>query len=158
MRVLPRRMRSAFLLLVTLALATGCLGPDAPTPEAGDAAALPWRSEGAFFIQPPRDDAPTETVVPFLVNRSGADVTVRLAVDARYGPLGLPSTASVEARIEDAAGATLAEGGRPSGGAAAFTVEARGVPRGQARLVLLAYGGSDGEANGDRVAYVIDAA
>ena len=156
---LTRRMRAArpLLLAATMALAAGCLAQDAP-PENDAPAALPWRSGGAFFVQPPQSDAPTKTVVPFLVNRSGADVTVRLAIDARYGALDVPSTADVRARIEDAAGETLAEGGRRAGGAATFTLEAKGVPRGEARLVLLVYGGSDGEANGDRVAYVIDAA
>ena len=151
-------MKPALLLLLA-ALPAGCLAAEDAAPLAGaDAEPFPWRSEGAFFVEPSQGRELSMVEVPFLVNRTGATVAATVTVGARYGPLEFPrATAYVEARLVDAAGDTLAEARRMPAGEPTITLEAKDVPAGEATLVLGIGGGSDGEANGDHVAYVLDA-
>lgn len=159
-------MKPSLLLLAPVLLAAGCATPTGatesaaadPTLPGGSAAAAPWRSEGRYFVEPSNGGGLSTTELPFLVNATGFTATATLTVGSRQGPVELPrSTAYVEAQLLDAEGNVLAEARRMPLDAPTLTLEARDAPAGEARLVIGVGGGSDGRANGDYVAFALDA-
>ena len=118
----------------------------------------PFAAEGTVWLPPTSGQDRVETLIPFPVNATGSAMVADLVLGSKYGPLDVPSVLTdvlVELRAPD--GTVLAEGAlnvrEPEARLEVESAEAVG----EYALALLSYGGSDGEANGDYVAWLIEA-
>lgn len=159
--VLLPRMR-ALPLIVLLALA-GCVDvPDDasadPTPDDAMLPVEPFAAEGAQFLPPSQSQDRVETLIPFPVNATGSAIAASFALGSRYGPADAPPILSdvvVQLRAPD--GSVLEESSVTIDMPEA-QLDAEANATGEYALALLSYGGSDGEANGDYVAWRVDVA
>lgn len=156
-------MRPALpILAVALVLFTsGCVGtlPGPDSPAASDAAPprLPFESEGTVWLPPSSGSARAETLIAFAVNASGMTVSASLRLAMRSF-VETPSSADVAVELRGPDGEVLAETVLRYPASHEATLEAPAVMPGEHVLALLSYGGSDAEAYGDRVDYLLRAA
>lgn len=140
-------------------LAAGCL--DAPGESLNPAASplpTPFSAEGVTWLPASEGAGRSETILPFPVNGTGVALTVALRLGAHYGSELPASIADVHVELRAPDGEVLAKGALGTGRGHEERLAATAERPGEHALVLLAYGGSDGEANGDYVAWRIEAA
>lgn len=151
-------MRTALILFALLAGCTQLPASSVETPASvADAIAPfePFLAEGTLWLPPSTEDR-VETLIPFPVNASGARLLAHAELGSTYGPLDSPITIAdvlLELRAPD--GTVLAEGRLGMEGPTA-DLEATSESVGEHTLAILSYGGSDEEANGDRVDWRIE--
>lgn len=156
-------LRSIAWLLVPFLLAGCASSPDPVEPAAAGEAASPlgapspFSTSGEVFLPPSSGSARVETLVAFAVNASGMGGSITLHLGNRMG-FELPaSIADVEVEVRDPAGEPIATAHLQ---APAFdaTLALADLVAGEHALALLSYGGSDGAANGDYVAFALEIA
>ena len=157
---------SPVLLLAPLALAlavAGCAAPEAAeSVAAADAvedalAAAPFSSEGVVFLPPSQGQEREVTEIPFEVNATGMSGDVVLHLGGKY-VIELPGVlADVEGEVRAAAGEVVGAA-QLSNAAQDATIALADLVAGPHTLVLLSYGGSDGQGNGDFVEWAISVA
>ncbi len=171
-------------LLIMLMAAAGCMSPD-PVPDPADAEeneatapaaleapaanatldgggdvatdALPWHSSGTWFIARPNNDCWTHEI-PFAANATGMHLAVTLHLGSHYGFTELPPVYEVNAAILDPAGEPLVTATRAITDEPHLTLESTAATEGLHALTLDGcWGGSDGSAYGDYIAFEIKA-
>lgn len=146
------------MLLATVALA-GCAAPDAVLEASGSPGLdapppAPFVAEGLTFLPPSQGEARETTEIPFYVNATGMTGDIVMRLGGRYVVELPPLLADVEVEVRGPAGDVIG-GARLGASSSEATIALADLARGDHALVLLSYGGSDGRANGDYVAWRI---
>lgn len=154
--------RPTLVLLAVLALA-GCASPSAQNSNAqlhaeNDPLLDALTLEGTYWMPTSLGMSTATGSIPFPLNTSDLSVTIILRVGTRVAGIDVPaSSAMVMAKLVDASNKTVAEAMIMPPDKEA-KIETTNATAGECRIILETHGGSDGNANGDYVAYVITAA
>jgi len=162
-------------VIAALALFAGCMNaPEEPfeaanveepasagadAPPSADAAAEPpppITIEGTIWLPPSSGQDRAESLVEVPVAANGSRIHAALHLGSRYGATELPPLLTdvlVELRdpTGEVLGSTTLTMNAPDG-----EIEAVAPTAGTPTLAILSYGGSDGQANGDHVDYVVN--
>lgn len=150
---------------ICLAALAGCTTPTSP--EAVDPLETSFTPEhprdielllaGTYWMPMSLGMSTAKGNVAFLLNATGLDVAITLRVGTRLSGIEAPASgAMLMAKLIDATNKTVAKA-MVMPPAKDAQIETTNASTGTATLILETHGGSDGQANGDYVAYEITA-
>ena len=144
------RSRIALFAMISLA---GCLSPELAGHEPPFE---PLHLEGEWWVPFSTNIEPSVEEIVFPINATERRVRVSASLSETYAGVQVTgSTAEMTIRLIDSSGEAWQESREPLG-SQNLHIETEDLPVGNATFRIEVRGGSDGSANGDRVAWTID--